>query len=228
MTIKLTHRIVTSLAILCAGALLTACGEDDSRFEESIAAAQVADEQPAPADDGLAIMGKPGTAAVQDNPYAFQPEVHNPDDKLLTFSITGKPKWATFKKRTGRLSGQPGPAAVGMEYSVQISVSDGVRTAKLRRFRIRVVAFGTEQVTLAWQPPTYNEDGTPLIDLAGHRIYWGTIKGEYSDSIDVDNPGLSTYVVDNLAPNTYYFATTAYNSSGMESELSNIAKAKLN
>ncbi|HUO81790.1 MAG TPA: Ig domain-containing protein, partial [Gammaproteobacteria bacterium] len=143
MNIKLTHRIVTSLAILCAGALLTACGEDDSRFEESIAAAQVAD-------DGLAITGKPGTAAVQDNPYDFQPEVHNPDDKLLTFSITGKPEWATFKKRTGRLSGQPGQAEVGMEYSVQISVSDGVRTAKLRRFRIRVVAFGTEQVTLAW------------------------------------------------------------------------------
>jgi hypothetical protein len=37
------------------------------------------------------------------------------------------------------------------------------------------------------------------------------------------NSGLATYVVGNLTPNTYYFAVTALNSSGVESELSNAA-----
>lgn len=218
MTNKLKQGIATSFAIVCAAALLSACNDQDNRFAQSIAASQAA----------LAITGKPGNAAVQDTQYDFQPAVHNPEGTRLRFRITGKPDWASFQRRTGRLTGTPTPAEVGMQYHVQISVSDGAETAALPAFMITVVAYGTEQVTLAWQPPTENEDGTPLIDLAGHRIYWGTVEGEFPNVIDVDNAGLSTYVVDNLVPNTYYFATTAFNSEGLESVLSNVARATIN
>ena len=30
---------------------------------------------------------------------------------------------------------------------------------------------------LAWNAPTVSADGTPLTDLAGHRVYWGTSTG---------------------------------------------------
>jgi len=77
--------------------------------------------------------------------------------------------------------------------------------------------------TLNWQPPTQNEDGTPLNDLAGYNIYWGTTPGTYPNSVRIDNPGLTTYVVENLAPGTYEFVSTAFNLAGTESRYSNAA-----
>ena len=80
---------------------------------------------------------------------------------------------------------------------------------------------GTGSVILSWQPPTQNADGSPLRDLAGYNIYVGTGTGNYDvQEIRLDNPGLTTYVVENLRPGTYYFAATAVNSSGMESAFS--------
>lgn len=81
--------------------------------------------------------------------------------------------------------------------------------------------FGSGSVTLNWQPPTQNADGSPLLDLAGYNIYVGTDSNNYDyREIRLDNPGLTAYVVDNLQPGTYFFAATAFNSSGVESALS--------
>lgn len=80
---------------------------------------------------------------------------------------------------------------------------------------------GSGSVTLNWQPPTQNADGSPLLDLAGYNIYVGTGSNSYDyREIRLDNPGLTAYVVNNLQPGTYYFAATAYNSSGIESSFS--------
>lgn len=75
-------------------------------------------------------------------------------------------------------------------------------------------------VTLNWTPPTENTDGSPLTNLAGYDIHYGTASGDYSQSVSVSNPGLATYVVDNLGPGTYYFSISAVNSTGAESPLS--------
>lgn len=74
--------------------------------------------------------------------------------------------------------------------------------------------------TLNWTPPTENTDGTPLTNLAGYDIHYGTESGDYTQSIPVNNPGLATYVVDNLTPGTYYFSVSAVNSAGTESPVS--------
>ena len=81
--------------------------------------------------------------------------------------------------------------------------------------------FGTGSAMLSWTPPTQNTDGSPLNDLAGYRIYWGTSTGSYAHSVTVNNPGLATYVVTELAPAQWYFAVTAYSASGTESGHSN-------
>ena len=79
----------------------------------------------------------------------------------------------------------------------------------------------TGSVTLNWQPPTENADGSALTDLSGYNIYVGTASSNYDYmEIRLDNPGLSAYVVENLEPGTYYFAATAFNSSGIESAFS--------
>lgn len=76
---------------------------------------------------------------------------------------------------------------------------------------------------LSWTAPTQNEDATPLTDLAGYKIYYGKASGNYTDQVRIDNPGVTTYVVDNLTPDTYYFVATAYNEAGTESAYSSEA-----
>ena len=80
--------------------------------------------------------------------------------------------------------------------------------------------FGIKTVTLSWMPPTQNSDGSPLTDLARYRIYYGNRSGNYYAIIQINNPGIATFVVENLTPNTYYFVITAINSSGVESRYS--------
>ena len=82
---------------------------------------------------------------------------------------------------------------------------------------------GTGSAMLSWLPPTQNTDGSPLNNLAGYRIYWGTSAGSYANSVTVNNPGLATYVVTELGPAQWYFVVTAYTATGAESGHSNTA-----
>jgi hypothetical protein len=73
----------------------------------------------------------------------------------------------------------------------------------------------TGSATLAWDAPSTNTDGSPLTDLAGYKIYYGTSSGSYTTIIDVGN--VTTYIVNNLTSGTYYFTVTTYNTNGDES-----------
>lgn len=75
-------------------------------------------------------------------------------------------------------------------------------------------------VTLSWEAPTENSDGSALVDLKGYKVHYGAASKRYSDTIKVSNAGLTTYVVQNLPAGTYYFAVSAYDSAGRESRLS--------
>jgi hypothetical protein len=83
-------------------------------------------------------------------------------------------------------------------------------------------------VTLNWMPPTENTNGSALTDLAGYDIHYGTSSGDYTQTVSVSNPGIATYVVDNLTPGTYYFSVGAVNSEGVESPLSSEVTATVN
>jgi len=72
-------------------------------------------------------------------------------------------------------------------------------------------------VTLSWDPPTENTNDTPLSNLAGYTIHYGTQPESYTSTIQVTNPGLTTYVVENLPAGTYYFAVSAYTTTGESS-----------
>jgi hypothetical protein len=72
--------------------------------------------------------------------------------------------------------------------------------------------------TLSWDAPTKNIDGTPLEDLAGYKVYFGTESRKYTASYDVKN--VTSYNIDNLPEGQYYCAVTAYDTSGNESKYS--------
>ncbi len=74
-------------------------------------------------------------------------------------------------------------------------------------------------VTLTWDAPTTNEDGTPLNDLGGYKVYYGRSSGSYTNSIDA---GLDNSIaIGALSQGTWFFAVTAYDTSGNESGYSN-------
>lgn len=86
----------------------------------------------------------------------------------------------------------------------------------------------THAVTLNWQPPTENTNGSALTDLSGYTISYGTQPDNYTTTIRLTNPGLTDYVVDNLSPGTYYFTIAAVASDGVQSEPSAPVTAKVN
>jgi len=83
-------------------------------------------------------------------------------------------------------------------------------------------------LTLGWVAPTENSNGTPITDLAGYKIHYGTASANYTKVVAVSNPSLSRYVLDSLESGTYFLAITAYNSKGIESTLSGEISATLN
>src|SRR5690606_19422435 len=119
------------------------------------------------------------------------------------------------------ISGTPTAADIGRFGNITIEVSDGLSKARVGPFSIDVVAVGTGSATIVWAAPTTRTDGTPLLDLAGYRLYWGRSAGDYTRSTTIDNPGVTTYVVDGLTSGTWYFAATALDSTGLESRFSN-------
>lgn len=173
---------------------------------------------------GVQIKGSPVTTATVGQAYSFQPTVASTTSTVastaLKFSIANTPSWAKFDAATGKLSGTPSASQVGTYKGITISVVAGTTTVALPAFSIVVADANPSNVTLSWVPPTENADGSVLVDLKGYKVHYGSASKDYSDTIQVTNAGLTTYVVQNLAAGKYYFAVTAYNSAGQESSLS--------
>ena len=195
----------------------------DGEFSDSLQSFSIIVTAADTPNESPTISGSPATSVLQDSQYVFAPSANDPDGDSLTFSISGRPSWASFNSQTGRLSGTPDAGDIGTYGNIVISVSDGEFSDSLSAFSITVQAIELGSASLSWTPPTTKSDGSPLTNLAGYKIYWGTTPGVYTSSITVASPGISSYIVENLSPNTYYFVSTAYDSAGGESDYSNMA-----
>ncbi len=87
------------------------------------------------------ISGTPALTAHVGTLYSFQPSAADfagdiAPQSYLTFSIIGKPSWATFNALTGLLSGLP---VKGTYPGIVITVTDGCAKASLPAFSIRVI-----------------------------------------------------------------------------------------
>jgi hypothetical protein len=168
------------------------------------------------------INGSPTGGLELNTAYSFRPTASDPDGDDLTFTISGKPVWAAFDASTGSLSGTPISGQAGTYSNIVIRVSDGRVTTSLAAFSIVVNQPTLGSATLSWTAPTQNTDGSSISGLSGYRIYYGTSAGSLGSMVQVSNPGASTYVVDNLRSGTWYFAVSAYNASGAESDRSTV------
>ncbi len=83
---------------------------------------------------------------------------------------------------------------------------------------------GTTPATVSWTPPTKNEDGTPLTNLASYKLFAATsAAGVPSATPTTIAAPASSYVVNGLAAGTWHFGLKAVNSAGVESVMSNVA-----
>lgn len=187
------------------------------------------DPSPAPVQGNSppVISGSPPPSVVAGNEYSFTPTASDPDGDALTFSIEGRPGWASFDSASGRLSGTPEAGDIGPYDGISIAASDGNASDSLA-FSITVTQTGDRSVTLSWRAPTMNTDGTALTNLAGYNIYYGVNRGDYTEEIHIDSPGVTTRVVENLSPDTWYFVATAFNTEGVESDFSTVAEVIVN
>ncbi len=93
-----------------------------------------------PPSSPLVIAVLPNNFAQVLIPYVLTPTVRKHDSgRVLAFSISGKPAWATFDPSTGTLSGTPRYIDMGTVSNIVINVSDGVRSDSTVRFSIEVV-----------------------------------------------------------------------------------------
>ena len=173
------------------------------------------------------IGGSPAREVMVDNGYGFTPTASDPDDDPLVFSISGKPAWADFDSATGRLSGTPRAGDVGTYAGIRISVSDGEAGASLDAFTVEVVAQALGSATVSWLAPTLNEDGSVLTDLAGFKVFYGTTVDSMDSVATIDNPSVTTYLVENLHAGTWYFKVRAFDTAGNESADSEIGSKLL-
>jgi hypothetical protein len=154
--------------------------------------------------------------------YTFKPVAADANGDPLTYAISGKPSWATFSTATGQLSGTPAYADAGVYPNIVISVSDGKASTALSAFSVTVNQVATGRATISWLPPTTNTDGSTLANLAGYHINYGTSASALNTVATVATPGVTSYMVDNLAPGSWYFSVKAYNSAGQESSASTV------
>ncbi len=215
------------VAILIIAAALSGCLSDDGNLtgDTGSAIGGSGGEPPGSGNSAPTLSGSPILSIVAGEEYRFSPLANDPDNDPLSFSVSNLPLWASFDTAAGAITGFPGLGDVGVYSGIEIVVSDGTASVSLGPFTVEVFAPGSAvgSAVLNWSAPIENESGSALTDLAGYTLYWRVGQGAYLSSVSINNPGLTTYVVENLPTGIYEFVVTARNSEGIESGFSNTA-----
>ena len=201
---------------------LAGCGGGGSGATQTISSG------PPPPPAPPTISGTPPTQVTAGQAYSFTPTASGPSGSTLSFSVQNLPSWATFSVSSGSVSGTPSSADVGTDAGIVISVSDGQASAALPAFSIQVSAAApppppSGSATLSWVAPTTNTDGTPLTDLAGFMINYGTSANAMTQSVNVSSATATGYTVGSLNAGTWYFTVVVYTTAGAQSAPSNVA-----
>jgi hypothetical protein len=161
-------------------------------------------------------------------------EMETSDDSVVlegtaesSFEIT-QVSWSNDRGGEGDSSGSAAwqTSAVPLQpgdNKITITARDSSGAAATHEILIKKDSGATGSITLSWEAPTTREDGSPLTDLSGYRIRYGRMSKVYDYEIEIDNPGILTYIVEGLEAGEWHFAASAYDSSGVESDLSNEA-----
>lgn len=166
------------------------------------------------------------------------PAIDTTDDQMTLAGIAGSDigvssvSWKNDNGESGPASGTDNwetesiPLKLGAN-TITVTATNPAGETRTDTIVINRESGGTGSVTLSWIAPSQRTDNTALTNLAGYRISYGRMSGIYDYEIDISNPGIATYVVEGLVPGDWYFVLSAYDSSRLESALSNEAVFKV-
>jgi len=218
------HCIIRFAAVAAIAILAVGCG-DDSGGDEAAAGGggSGGGGGGGGGSTALAISGTPPAQIMQGTALDFTPTISNPGGLSLTFAPVNFPSWMSINASTGRITGTPGAGHVGVYSNIRVTVSAAGQSVTSPAYSITVVSAASGSAFLSWEAPTQRVDGTPLgASLAGYRIYYGQSPSNLDQTIAINTIGVTSYVVGNLTPATWYFAATAVDTNGVESGYSNI------
>lgn len=92
-----------------------------------------------------------------------------------------------------------------------------------KSYTLRCTWPGDTSARISWTAPTKNTDDTPLTNLAGYSVHWGTSATALTQSANVASPTTLFYQLTNLTPGTWFFGARAINAAGGISAMSNVA-----
>jgi len=178
---------------------------------------------PASVAQTVEISGTPATTAEVGQFYSFRPTVVASAGSPLTFAVANKPAWAQFSAQTGTLSGTPTTGNVASD--IVVSVSNGAQSAAMPAFNITVQPAAVREsiagtASLSWSRPTQNTNGSPLTNLAGYTVYYGTSATALNSKISVASASATGAELTNLSPGNWYFEVAAINTANVESQFS--------
>jgi hypothetical protein len=177
--------------VLCALATLTlaACGGEDGSSGSAATSA-------ATGSDSVASLVSPNTGVIDRSTEVAAPGSAG--------TAASGPQTAATTPSTPSSSSTTTPASGSTTVGSTTKGTTPVKTT-------------TGVATLDWMPPTENSDGSVLTNLAGYTVYYGTSPSNLTQTVKVTNPGLTAYTVTDLSSGIWYFAVTAYSSTGVES-----------
>ncbi len=143
----------------------------------------------------------------------------------LTYAVANKPVWAQFSAATGTLSGTPPTGSAATDANIVVSVSNGAQSAALPAFNIAVQPVAPSvagTASLSWSRPSVNTDGSPLTNLAGYVIHYGTSSTALNNKISLASASATGAEITNLSAGNWQFAVSAINTANVESQFSAI------
>ena len=204
---------ITILALTASGCLLDS-EVDNADGSESALTVAITNPNASRIDTTDATISLVGTAASD----TIIESISWRNDRGGSGIASGTANWAatsTADWQSGNISLQLG------SNTIIVSATDADGKLSTDKLIVNRQSTSAGSATLSWIPPTQRTDGTPLTNLAGYRIYYGRLSETYDYQIEVDNPGVVTYVVEGLVPGDWHFVAAAYDSAGLESDYSN-------
>jgi hypothetical protein len=131
-----------------------------------------------------------------------------------TIAADGTATFSIFASATDDIPFDPANSRISVRFLDSGGVTRGSTSVSVEAL--------TQALSLLWEPPTKNTDGTDLVDLAGFKLYWGNATRSYTGNVEINDMNATSYVVA-LPTGTYYFALTAFDVDGNESAFSNEA-----
>ena len=203
---SVTQHVLTLLLVLS----LSACSSGSATGESEIAAVSL-------------TITSPSSASTFDTTDSAISLAGNANSDMGIFKVA----WANDRGGKGVANGTDSwqTASIGLELGqnrITVTAEDTAGATTSRSILVNRESGLIGSATLSWAAPTARTDGSALTNLAGYKIYYGRMSGIYDYQIDVNNPGILTYVVENLMSGDWYFALAAYDSQGLESDRSNV------